>query len=610
MSCTAYLGLFPVSKTSTLLHNFAFNFVATFREPKSICPKQSAVFFASPSRRSSYSPQSLQLLRPGLLKWQGDAEGIKPLDNAHREIQMGLEALRAASKNSNADDDSDFYDPRPPVDFDEPKPPQPGDREYSHFVLYDEARFPTDGDRERLLALARACPREDLIAGAEAEPADLPWILVPARAEGLSIEEQLCTKTSRFQDQGYILEINRLRLGRRRPPRLNPSRAAWNAFFANVVMADAILTACRELPPHRRGNFIFRNAQDDVLVPIIGKRNKDDFERGTTILAEHRGLLAAPRTFDAERVAYPADAHTFAAALKNGRCKALPVWSINGRYEIIERMKIEIAAWAAALGHEFSMDGLVLRAAQVVGLLRIQATDWALREKNGYVMSGTQWTDHRARAPQTKERYAEKEHESIMDGLQPPGNEPQGNFVMPTIKRPPDSAVRDVLSILAGGIGLADEAASRDEFIAQMNWSRSALGGLADWVSRLRRFHRESLTRPIADLIREMMTGEGYDLDDLHVVGSDIWSAAGLIRSQFPDQVWNTMIEYAEHHLENAPWIDVRYRWNDNPVEPPTIEPQDEALVISGPLLTMNAQAQRQWAQHAELFRQQGALTV
>jgi hypothetical protein len=523
---------------------------------------------------------------------------------------MSLEALRAASKNSNADDDSDFNDPRPPVDFDEPKPLQPGDREYSHFILYDETRFPTEADRERLLAIVRERPRKGLVASVHSEPADLPWILVPATVDDLSVEEQLCTKTKQFREEGYILELDRLRFGRRRPSYLRRSRVAWNAFNANVVIADAILTACHELPPHRRGNYIFRNAQDNVLVPIIGKRNKDDFERGTTILAEHRGLLAAPRTFDAERVAYPADAHTFAAALKDGRCKAFPVWSINGRYEIIERMKIEIDAWAFALGPDFSMDGLVLYTAQTLALLRIQATEWGLRERLGYVLSGTHWAAYNGNAQQTKNEFAHGEIVGTRLELKPILREDKRNFVMPNIRRPPDSARLDVLSILAGGVSLDDEQASRDEFIAKMNWSRSALGGLANWVSRLRRFGQERLTRPVAELIHEMMTGESYDLDELQVVGGDIWSAARLIRCQFPDRVWNEIIANAENRLENAPWIDVRYRWNDNPVEPPTIEHQDEALVISGPLLTMNAQAQRQWAQHAELFRQQGALTV
>jgi hypothetical protein len=523
---------------------------------------------------------------------------------------MSLEALRTASKNSNADDDGDFYDPRPPVDFDEPRPLQPGDREYSHFILYDQTRFRTEADRERLLAIVRERPRKGLVANVPSEPADLPWILVPATVDDLSVEEQLCTKTKQFREGGYILELDRLRFGRRRPSYLKRSRAAWNAFNANVVIADAIFTACRELRPHRRGNIIFRNAQDRVLVPIIGRRNKHDFERGTTILAEHRGLLTAPRTFDAERVAYPADAHTFAAALKDGRCKAFPVWSINGRDEIIERMKIEIDVWAFALGPDFSMDGLVLYIAQTLALLRIQATEWGLRERLGYALSGTHWVAHNRNAQKTKNEFARGEIVGTRLELKPILRKDKRNFVMPDIRRPPDSTRLDVLSILAGGVGLDDEQASRNDFIAQMNWSRSALGGLADWVSRLRRFHRESLTRPIADLIREMMTGEGYDLDDLHVIGSDIWSAAGLIRSQFPDQVWNKMIENAEHQFENTQSIDVSYCWNDDPIEPESIERHGDGLVISGPLLTVNGQSQGRWAQRAELFRQQGSLII
>ncbi|HTT83822.1 MAG TPA: hypothetical protein VMF67_10105 [Rhizomicrobium sp.] len=500
-------------------------------------------------------------------------------------MSSSLELLRATC-NDDDDENLDLGWPEGFREDVEPPPPQPGHPEYTHFVLYNERMFPNEERDNTVLARVLA------------ENPYVPWVLYPVRAGNLSIEEDLCTRTKQFRDNGYVTELDSLRFAKYRPARLLPhTRAAWRGFAGAAFMADAMLDAFYACPD-LFGNEIFRNAQDTAIAPLVGKRDENDNAIGTNVLASDGGLLVAPREIAPNRVYYPALGYTFGAACERGRTQRFGPWMGHRPNEICARMEMEIRAWSDHLGPNFSMDGLVLWIAQTLGWLRLQATEWELRESRHYVMSATHWSPG-----EIKKEVAVAELERI---LKMDHNDP----ARPNLRRIPDSALRDVSSILAGGIGLSDEEAAHNEDVARLYWSRNVLGGIADWVSHLRRFGRETLEPLLVDRIHELMTGEGHDLDGEHFVKGGIRAAAHAVRSEFPDHVWNEIVRIAREFPNGTEEIQVRYRWNDNPIAPATVERQGGEIAIFGPLLPLNAQSQRKWAERAEIFRNRGSLTI
>lgn len=501
---------------------------------------------------------------------------------------MGLDDLRSSAEEYEHLDGPDLT-----AHMQEPRLPQPNEPGYGHSLFFDANRFPTQAEQDHLLERVRG-----------EFPAGLRWIASPASAATLHGRMHLYSAyhTHKFQRDGYVAEIERPRFKVGPAARSIRSQQAWDAFFATAVIAEAIVDACRKLPLARRRNQIFADPVMEALTPAVGKTRKHDATPGTKILCVHEGLLLAPRRFNRPYVVYPADPVTCKTAFKSGRSRLSSSYSHN-RLAIRRRIDAEVMAWSNHIGEGFSIDGLVLWITQALGVLRVEATEWRFRERPSYVKSGTREFADVPGIAATKDEDVQVEFARILDGLRRPAN-----FIAPTIQRLFGNARTDVISVLAGGTGLEDEDLWRDQDVARRTCSRTMLVGVAGWISELRRLHRATLTLPMAELMREIATGDLFELNDLS--DSSDRSALALVKAQFSDAVWTEMLEIAADLLNEADTIEVRYRWNDNPVDPVRVERAESGIVVVGPLLDLTLQKHEFWAGRAERFRGRGVLTI
>jgi hypothetical protein len=485
---------------------------------------------------------------------------------------------------------------------------------YVPSVFYDQERFSSEADLERLRrALGLKFPKQK------------DWVFEPARAASLDGRMKLVSvsHTNHFLQYGYVAEIMlpAFKSGPA-PARSIRSQQAWDAFLVNTVIAEAIVNACGELPEFRQ-RMIFKNPERGVLAPIVGKRFENDEPRGTTVLYHQKGMLFAPRGIltkplakGEQRTAYPADPVTTNTASTSGRA-ALELWTSDSRLRIRQRVKKEILAWSRLAEGPDVIDAHLMCIAQTLGVLRVQATEWKSRERRSYVLSEASTLASAQTNLRMKEDDVQEEFRKIMSDLKDGLN----SFVAPTINRPPISARGDVISRLAGGIGLEDEAIWRDDQLHRDSLARYELGYLAQWVGELKRFHRATLNESLARLIDEIVSGVPDTLHELELTDDD-WSGPWLIRAQFPVAIWEAMLD-AIKGPNSAGKVEVRYLWNKNPVEPMRILQkdddeyrddelatlEDDTVVIAGPLLDLSAQRRAWWKDQAELFRPTHSLT-
>src|ERR1700733_5305617 len=112
---------------------------------------------------------------------------------------MCLEQLRRTAAALNGDEDENQYvGPDIPAHLDEAPPLQPWDPDYTHCVFFDPDRFPTDTERDELLARVR-----------RRFPAHLRWCLDPVSAATLQGRMDIYSAyhTRLFQQNGYVAEI-------------------------------------------------------------------------------------------------------------------------------------------------------------------------------------------------------------------------------------------------------------------------------------------------------------------------------------------------------------------------------------------------------------------
>jgi hypothetical protein len=476
----------------------------------------------------------------------------------------------------------------------EPPEPQLGEPNYVHSIFYDAARFPTESHQHAVLETVRN------------RFPDLDWVMSPSTVPRLHMDMPLFAESHarQFENDGFVAELERPRPKSGPRQRLQRGQQAWDAFLANVVIADAIAYVCRKRPAVRRGNVIFPRPMNSAFIPMLGKSTKADKAIGTSILVADGEFLTAARTFSRNGIGYPAQPVTYNSALKDGRA-AFGAWTSDTRRAVRRRVELELQAWADHLGDQFSADGLILWAAQTLGLLRIQATEWKFRERVDYVLSGAPAFLRNGLAHATRQEYSDDQMQEMTAEIEATLNAAQ---FAPALRRPADSALSDVVSILAGGIGLSDEQVDTDQSVARAHSARHGLGAVAEWVGRLRRFHHAMLTPDLAALLREAVTGEAFDLRELEWSGDD-WSGPDLIRSQFPDATWMELLGYAEDCFEESESIEVRYAWNANPVDPPTVTRDGRVVIVTGPFLAIDLRVTGQWARKAERFRERRALT-
>lgn len=519
---------------------------------------------------------------------------------------MSLEILRRAASILGSSEDADHIDgPDIPAHHHLNRAPQPWDAEYTHAVFFDPNRFPTDADRDELVERVR-----------RKFPKHLRWSAEPASAATLHGRMHIYSAyhTKLFQQDGYIAEIEppRFKSGPRAQRSLR-SQEAWDAFYANCTIAEAVVDAWRKLPAGPRANTVFEDPLADAIAPMVGRLDDNDQARGASVLYNYHGMLVAPRGLLSSRregaepwIAYPAEPVTVKTASTNGRSrKVLNAWTSDDRRSIRQRIHKEIRAWSKLQGDQFRIDAIVLSIAQTLGILRVQATEWKLREKPSYVRSGTREFESDEHAFPTKADFVREEFRSLTDGLR----EGLANFCAPTIKRPPVTARADVVSLLAGGIGLEDEAIWRDDQVCRNNMARQELGYLASWIERLKRFHRATLTAGVARLMEEIVSEEPASLQELEMTYDD-WSGPRLIKAQFPVEVWRRMLDFAAEALQDSDEIEIQYRWNDNPTDPVAVLRDNNTIVIVGPLLDLSAERRAGWATRADRFQETRSLRV
>ncbi|MGY4329437.1 hypothetical protein ACVWWG_003854 [Bradyrhizobium sp. LB7.2] len=517
---------------------------------------------------------------------------------------MNWEMLRREASILEASEDADYVDgPDIPAHLDEQAPPQPWDDGYTHAVFFDPDRFPTDAERDELLERVR-----------RQFPENLRWSLEPVSALTLHGRMHIYSAyhTSHFQQNGYIAEIEpaRFKSGPRARRSLR-SQQAWDAFYANCTIAEAVTDAWQKLPAVLRENAVFEYPLVDAVAPIIGRFDDNDQAPGASVLYNYHGMLVAPRRLLAGRreggepwIAYPAEPVTVKTAFANGR-RVLNAWTSDDRRRIRQRVYKEIRAWSELQGDRFRIDAILLWIVQTLAILRVQATEWKLRENPSYVRSGTREFEGDEHAFPSKAEFLREEFRSLTDGLR--GELP--NFCAPTIKRPPVTARADVISLLAGGIGLEDEAIWRDDRIQRDNLARQELGYVASWIGELKRFHRATLTAGIAQLIEQVVNDEGVSLQELEM--ADDRSGPCLIKAQFPVAVWRQMLDLAIETLQNSDRVEIQYRWNDIPTDPIVVLRDDDVIIIVGPLLDLSAERRAGWAARAdELFEKTRSLLV
>jgi hypothetical protein len=503
---------------------------------------------------------------------------------------MSLELLKkvnATLDNEEAFDASDL-----PLDIEGAPPLQAWDDEYTHCVLYDPNKFTSQQDIDDLVERVRC-----------QFPEHLRWVADPVSAGSLHGRMHIYSAyhTKVFLEQGYIAEIEAPLFTGGRQSRSIRSKQAWDAFLCNAWIAEAIIYSCRKLPAERRHNLIFRDAYSDAFTPTCGLAQENDETPGTDVLCDLNGLLVAPRSFRQRRMAVPADPVTPGTAVTLGRAIFESMHAMT-RKEFTKRLDLEVEAWSDMLADRFSIDGLILWSMQNLALLRVQATEWKYREKPDYAKSGTRLFAGKPKVQASKKLYTVEHLDHIADGLR---NE---RYFVPTMSRPVASVLGDVRSILAGGIGLEDEAIWRDEMTLRDAYSPDLLAAVADWVSELKRMHRATLTGPMARLIQEILTDELQDLDELRdSVGQ---SALRLVRRQFPDAIWRGLLDCAINAPDHINELQIRYRLNDNPTDPIALERDGDTVVIVGPVLDLNAHNHTIWARRAEMFRERGTLTI
>lgn len=500
-----------------------------------------------------------------------------------------------------------------PPEFELPPDPVLGDRNYVYSVFYDPHRF--DEFPERLMREVR--DRFPQLPNWQAEPVHIDSLHGRMAAYSQS-------HTDRFLQFGYVAEIERPIFGScKAPKRSAASQEAWDAFMVNASFAEAIADAIRKCRDKFKLKLVFRDPIADALAPTVGKVAKKLSKAAkkrapaTTILCKSgkllvppRDLLAQPRYSRDAVVAYPAEPVTINTVSKTGRERGLySRWTSDTRIRIRQRVLKEVRAWYLRPEADSSPEAFLLWALQTVAILRVQATDWKARERPSYVLSEAPLCADEAPA-RTKARDDEIEFTKILDGLR--GK--RTDLVPIQIRRVPVTARTDVISMLAGGIGLEDEAIWRDDHVLRDNLARQDLGSLAEWTGRLKRFHRATLSPALARLIEEILTDTPATLQELEMTGDD-WSGPRLIRAQFPDNVWRALVDAALYCERGETDVDVRYNWNDDPTRPAVIVPVDgednEAkVVIAGPLLDLSAPRRAWWQQQVEQFRKTGSLTI
>jgi hypothetical protein len=109
-------------------------------------------------------------------------------------------------------------------------------------------------------------------------------------------------------------------------------------------------------------------------------------------------------------------------------------------------------------------------------------------------------------------------------------------------------------------------------------------------------------------LMRVIASGDLFELNELSDRSDR--SALALVKSQFPDAIWTEMLDIAVDLLNHADAIDVRYRWNDNPIDPVRVERAGNSIVVVGPLLNLTVPKHDFWTGCAARFRERGALII
>lgn len=528
-----------------------------------------------------------------------------------RKINMSFSRLRKAAATFE-DRELDEVELRDiPAGLDLPLTPGPRDADYVHSVFYDAQRFETFPD--------------GLLQEVREEFPDQPlWQAEPVHAASLHGRMAAYSRshTDKFLQLGYVAELE-TPVFRSGPslPRSPRSKQAWDAFSVNASFAEAIADALRECRAEYGLGWIFRDPHAQALAPIIGKvddnfrRERDEDNRrdahagrklaepGTTILCSKGPLLVAPRAILRERriglppvIAYPADPVALKTASKDGRA-LYSSWTSDTRRQILDRVEQEIRAWCDA---GFNPETFLLWALQTVAILRVQATDWKGRERRNYVQGDAQ---------------AKREDDQAEFRLRLEDSDFRPNDTCPIeMRRAPVTARADVISMLAGGIGLEDEEIWRDNEVLRANLARQDIGSLAAWIGRLKRLHRETLTPGLARLIEEILTDTPNTLHELEMTGDD-WSAPRLIRSQFPDEVWRSLVDATLFGERGEIDVEVSHVWNDHPLQHAAILPiegndNDERVAIAGPLLDLSASRRAWWREALEQFRNAGSLTV
>jgi hypothetical protein len=519
-------------------------------------------------------------------------------------INMPLSSLR---KTINISDQIDAYDEREiPPERQEPPAARPGDLTYVHSVFYDPSRFETFPNR--LLAQVRdAFPDQPLWQ---------PEAVHPASLHGrMAVFSSL--QTEKFLRDGYVAEIEPATFkGGKAPKRSLASQLAWDAFLVNASFAEAIADAVRKCRDQPGLDLVFRDPIVGAVAPIVGRLDKGNPKIDPTVLCRQGNLLVGPRAIlqlpradQQPVVAYPAEPATLNSISKSGR-ELYSLWTSDSRIAIRRRVLKEVRSWLAHPDPDFDPEAALLWMLQTVAVLRIQATDWKGRERRSYVLSQPARVADGDPAQRTKSQDDQIEFAKLVDGLRDGRND-----VCPIeIRRVPVTARADVISMLAGGIGLEDEAIWRDDLVHRDNLARQDLGSLAAWIGRLKRFHYATLNTGLAQLIEEIVTDSPNTLLELDLTGDD-WSGARLVRSQLPDHIWRTLFEAVLYNDRGLTEFEVRYEWNDVPTEPAVIVPpeagKDNAVItIAGPLLDLAPARRAWWRQQVGQFRAGGTLTI
>lgn len=471
--------------------------------------------------------------------------------------------------------------------------PGPGDRDYIHSVFYDPRRF--EIFPERLLQEVRdEFPEQPL------------WQTEPVHAASLRGRMAAYSPAAhrKFLRFGYVAELEEPVFGSGRfPKRSLTSKAAWNAFYVNASFAEGIADALRKCRDDYPIDWVFRDPHANALAPIVGLADENAATRGTTVLCSHGSLLVAPRAIlnelrngHAPVVGYSADAVTLNTASTRGRA-GYSDWSNNTRREILHRLEDEVRAWCNA---GFNPEAFLLWALQTVAILRVQATDWKARERPAYILGDA---DAKRRDVQ-----AELDLKLTESGLE------RGDDCPIEMRRAPVTARADVISMLAGGIGLEDEAIWRDDEVLRANLARQEIGSLAEWIGCLKRSHRATLSPWYARLIEQIVTDTPTTLLELEMTGDDE-SALHLIRAQFPDDVWRGLVDAALYTERGETDVEVTYDWNNDPLQHAAILPNEGdgnegRVIITGPLLDLSAPRRTWWHEQLRQFRQTGSLTI